>query len=388
VTTLAPNGFAARSVLAILAAVGILYANFGPLIVSGLAHGDFTSANAGYLVSINLYGTAFGGMLIIFVIRRVPWRAAATALLLAVLATDLGSAWLVDTKALHVARFLHGVAGGALIGVFGSVIARTISPERTFALTIVIQLVLGGIGTAVLVPVVARSGVTPLWLSLAAFTALGLALLPWLDRYPDSANGADGASRVPRRAPWLAIALGCAALFVYQAGQMAVFSYVIELGEQHRLAAAFIGNSVAAGLWIGGPAGLLVAWWSTRSGRWLPSAFGTLLSAASVALFFAPGEFAYLGANLSLSICFSLTIPYLLGVVAEMDDSGQIAALGGFVSSFGLATGPAIAATILGDEHYERVLWFSVIALACSALIITNPARLLDRRAKHGRVVW
>lgn len=170
-TTLAPNGFAARIVLAILAAVGILYANFGPLIVSGLAHRESTNASAGYLFSVNLYGTAFGGMLIIFVIRRVPWRAAAITLLLAVLAADLWSAWLTDAKALHVVRFLHGIAGGASMGVFGSVIARTTSPERTFALTVVIQLVLGGIGTAVLVPTVATSGVTPIWLSLVAFTA-------------------------------------------------------------------------------------------------------------------------------------------------------------------------------------------------------------------------
>ncbi len=272
--------------------------------------------------------------------------------------------------------------------MFGSVIARTTSPERTFALTVVIQFVLGGIGTAALAPVVATSGVTPIWISLVAFTVVGLILLPLLDRYPLPANGADDTTGATRRGPWFAIVLGCAALFVYQAGQMAIFSYVIELGAQHKLTATFVGNSVAAGLWIGGPAGLLVAWWSTRSGRLLPSALGALLTATSVTLFFVPGDSAYLGANLGLSICFSLTIPYLLGVVAEMDNSGQIAALGGFVNSFGLATGPAIAATILGDDQYDRVVWFALVALTCSALIVATPARLRDRRARHGRVVW
>jgi hypothetical protein len=99
VTTLAPNGVAARIVLAILVAAGILYANFGPLIVSGLAHRGFTSANAGYLLSVNLYGTALGGMLIVM-----------------------------------------------------------------------------------------KSGVTAIWITLVAFTAVGLALLPWLDRYPPSSS--------------------------------------------------------------------------------------------------------------------------------------------------------------------------------------------------------
>lgn len=387
-TTLAPNGFAARIVLAILAAVGILYANFGPLIVSGLAHRGFTSANAGYLLSINLYGTALGGMFIVFVIRRVPWRAAAGALMITVLATDVWSIYVSDPQTLHTVRFLHGIAGGASMGVFGSVIARTTSPERTFALTVAIQQLLSGIGTVWLAPVVMNSGVGAIWIVLVAFTALGLVLLPSLDRYPERVERSADDSTRARRGPWMGIALACAALFAYQAGQMATFAYVIEFGERHELAAEFIGRAVAIGLWVGGPAAAFVAWWSTRSGRLRPAAIGALLTSAGVALFFLPGELAYLVANIGLAISFSLTIPYLLGVVAEMDNSGQMAALGGFINSLGLATGPAIAATILGENHYERVVLFAVIALAATAFIVAAPARLLDARARHGRVEW
>ena len=387
-TTLAPNGFAARVVLAILVAVGILYANFGPLIVSGLAHRDFTAAGAGYLFSVNLYGTALGGLLIVPVIRRVPWRVAGVMLLLAVLGADLSSIWLADVRALHVVRFLHGIAGGASIGVFGSVIARTANPERTFALTVVIQVVLGGLATTLFAPVVVVSGVTVIWISLVAFTMLGLVLLPWLDRYPVPGRGAADESVGVRRGPWIAIALGCAALFAYQAGQMATFAYVIELAERRHFDAEFVARIVAAGQWVGGPAGLFVAWWATRSGRFLPSVFGTLLTAAGVAFFLLPGELAYAAANIGLGIFFPLAIPYLLGVVAEMDNSGQTAALGGFVSSLGLATGPAIAATILGDAQYERVVLFATLTLAVAALVVALPARLLDGRDRHGRVVW
>ena len=143
-----------------------------------------------------------------------------------------------------------------------------------------------------------KSGVTAIWITLVAFTAVGLALLPWLDRYPARESSAE-VSGESRRGPWTAIALGCAALFVYQAGQMATFAYVIELGERHRLSAEFIGVTVATGLWVGGPAALFVAWWSTRSGRLLPAAVGALLTSAGVALFYVPGEFAYLLANIA-----------------------------------------------------------------------------------------
>ncbi|HTO57446.1 MAG TPA: MFS transporter [Pseudomonadales bacterium] len=387
-TRLAPNGLAARIVLAILVAVGILYANFGPLIVSGLAHHDFTSAGAGYLLSVNLYGTALGGMLIVFFVRRVPWRVAGAVLMLVVLATDIGSLWLSDPQTLQIVRFAHGVAGGASMGIFGSVIARTTSPERTFALTIVIQLVLGGLATALLAPIVVASGVAVIWICLIVFTTVGLVLLPWLDAYPAREPDPTNDSGEVRRGPWVAIALGCVALFAYQAGQMSTFAYVIELGERHRLGADFVGTTVAIGQWVGGPAGLFVAWWSTRSGRLLPGAIGALLTSASSAFFLAPGEFAFFVANVGLGVFFTVTIPYLLGVVAEMDNSGQIAALGGFVSSLGLATGPAIAATVLGDQQYDRVVLFAVIALATTAVAVLSPARTLDRRDKHGRVVW
>src|SRR5262249_33596837 len=155
---------------------------------------------------------------------------------------------------LQVVRFLHGVAGGAVMGVFGSVIARTPSPERTFALTVVVQLGLSGVGITLLAPTVAAMGVTPIWLVLVAFTTLGLVLLPWLDSYPQPTAIVDDGTEV-RRGPGVAIALGCAALFVFQAGQMSTFSYIIEIGEHHRLGAAFVGTAVAAGMWVGGPAG-------------------------------------------------------------------------------------------------------------------------------------
>jgi MFS family permease len=169
---------------------------------------------------------------------------------------------------------------------------------------------------------------------------------------------------------------------------MAVFAYAIELGARHALDDRSIGNAVAIGLWIGGPTALAVAWWSTRSGRMLPSAFGVLLTSGSIALFFVPNAIAYLGANLGFGVFFAVTLPYLLGVVSEMDNSGQMAAFGGFVNSVGLATGPAIAASLLGDGQYDRVVAFGVISLVMAALVIASPARLLDRRARRERVVW
>jgi fucose permease len=87
-------------------------------------------------------------------------------------------------------------------------------------------------------------------------------------------------------------------------------------------------------------------------------------------------------------VCFSIAIPYLLGMGSEMDNTGQIAAVGSFINSLGLASGPAIAANLVTGDHYERVLVFSCLALLASAIVGMPAARMLDQRNMRSRVVW
>jgi MFS family permease len=385
---LAPNGIPARIVLAILTSAGILYANVAPVIVSGLAlRPGFDAESAGYVYSANMYGTSIGGFAIVFLVQRLRWRAAAAMLLGLLVAADLLSAWFDAAAALYGIRFVHGLVGGALIGVGLAVIGRTESPERTIAFMLVVQLSLGGVGVAVLAPLVATLSVSVVWLSLVAFSVLALLLLPLLDDYPVNADRAHVAGSVAR-APWLPIVLALVSLFCYQAGQMAAFAYMIELGNHYLFDAGFISLAIAMSLWIGGPAALLVAWWSTRSGRLRPVCLGILFTTGAFALLLVPEPSTFLVANIGYGVFFSLTIPYLFGVASEMDNTGQMAAFAGFVSSVGLASGPALAGMILGDAHFERLILLSIVMLCGSVALSIGPARLLDLKSKRGRATW
>jgi hypothetical protein len=72
---LSPDGLAARIVLAIVTTVGVLYANIGPVIVSGLAATPgFTAETAGYVFSVNLYGSMFGGLVVTPFVARADRR--------------------------------------------------------------------------------------------------------------------------------------------------------------------------------------------------------------------------------------------------------------------------------------------------------------------------
>ncbi len=44
----------------------------------------------------------------------------------------------------------------------------------------------------------------------------------------------------------------------------------------------------------------------------------------------------------------------------------------------GLASGPAVAALLLGQDNYALLIGVSVAGLACCGLAVRAPARLLD----------
>lgn len=384
----APNGLPARLALAVLGSVGILYANFSPVIVSGLTQSAyFTAETAAYVFAANMYGTAIGGLAAVFLVGSLNWRWSSVVLVVLLIVADVVSALVGATESLYVVRFVHGLIGGSLMGVAMSVIARTESPERTIAFAILIQLSLGGLGAVVLIPQLSTYGIGVVWLSLIGLSVCALVLLPFLGQYPRKKNIA-GSLGVAHRPSWGHVFLAMAALFLFQSGQMAAFAYRVELGLHYGLSASFISLVLAVSLWLGAPAALFVAWWSTRSGRLGPVCLGGVCMTVATALLLLPNPIAFFGASIGFAVFFAITIPYLLGVASEMDNTGQMAAMGGFVNSLGLATGPAIAGILLGDAEHYRVLLFASAVLAASVVTVFAPARMLDSRAKHSRVIW
>lgn len=385
---LAPNGIPARLVLALLESAGILYANIGPVMVSALVHsGAFSRAEAGYVFSCNMLGTAIGGFCMIFLVHRLSWRRASAVLLVLLMLLDLLSAAADAPLALYLLRFAHGLTSGALIGVSMSVIARMLHPERTIALFIMLQLIVGGFLTMILTPLLPSFGTAIVWLSLIAIALSALVLLPLLDSYPVETRRVDQPVATAR-APLVFIALVMLAIAIYQCGEMAAWAYVIELGSSYRFDAEFTSLAVALSLWTGGPAALIVTWWSTRTGRLMPFLSCALLMAGSIALYLVPMPVAFLAANIGFGVFFGISFSYLMGIASEMDGSGRMGTVAGFSSNIGLAIGPAVAAALLGEDQFARVLVFAVAGIVLSALLAAAPARMLDRRNLTGRVSW
>ena len=132
--------------------------------------------------------------------------------------------------------------------------------------------------------------------------------------------------------------------------------------------------------WIGIVGSGLVIVLPTRLGRTVPLGIAILLTAlATWALHFSDVDLVYIVANCAIGITWAFGIPYLLGMCSEFDRAGQMAALGGFASKMGLASGPMIAALVVGADNYSLVINLGAAALAISLVAAFFPSRLLDR---------
>jgi len=381
VRAVAPNSMLARVFLAFLASAGLFYVNIIPAIVDGLKEGlSFTDQQAGFAISANVYGAALGALLIVFIVKRIDWRRVSYALLGALIVTDLLSMLISSPEPMIAIRFAHGCIGGALVGTGFSVIARTLHPDRTFGVLLFVQFGLGGLGNLFIPRLVPTFGPNVLFFALIAFSVVTLLMVPFLDRY-EVTKTQQKVNDAPKAAiPLLPIALVLLALFLFQASNNGLFAFIIGLGKVSGLELNFITMSLAAAGWIGLLGAGLVIIFSTRFGRTIPLAMAMLVTmAASWALHYSDNGTIFLLANCVIGVTWAFVMSYLLGLVAAFDQTGQMAALGGFASKMGLASGPMVGGMLLGDNNYALIINLAVIGLALSAVASLVPARLKDR---------
>ncbi|KAA9133231.1 MFS transporter [Marinihelvus fidelis] len=381
INKLSRNSFTSRIGLAFLATAGLFYVNIMPAIIDGLIEAlDFSNRQAGAVGSANMYGAAFGALLIVFLVRRLNWRVASLAFLLTLIVIDLLSIGISQPTALVAMRFVHGLVGGMLVGTGFAVIARTEQPDRTFGVLLFVQFGLGGLGVMLIPGLVPQFGTAVLFLSLVAFSVVTLAMLPWL---PDYAVSDRPPPPITRRAAWsLPLVLTLLAIFLFQGANMGLYAFIIGLGAHYGLEQGFITQTLGASAWIGlAGAGLVIAV-SDRMGYLRPLTLGIGITAiATWALLYSDVPAIWIASNMAIGVTWAFTISYLLGLASRFDSHGQMAALAGFASKMGLASGPMLIAFLLGEDRYALVIGVSALALVAAMATTWIPARARDRAA-------
>jgi Na+/melibiose symporter-like transporter len=160
---------------------------------------------------------------------------------------------------------------------------------------------------------------------------------------------------------------------------MGLAAYMLGLARHAGLDAGFASTALGLATWIGIAGSALVIVFGTRYGRAWPLAISAAITIAGTFAFHWSGSAAvYLLANCVTAVTWSFAISYLLGLCAAFDPSGRTAALGGFLSKMGLASGPFVAAWLLDVADYTTLINVSTIVLAASLPVMLAPARALD----------
>ena len=381
VRTVSADGFAAAIMLAVVATAGFFYVSIMPALVSGLITGlKFTPQVAGRIAACNVYGAAAGAFCAVLLVRHVPWRRAALALLALLLMIDLASTQVQGAGLLTGLRLVHGVCGGLLVGIAYGAMSRTASPDRCFGILMVVQASLGGLGRMFLPRLVPDYGAGVLFLSMAAFSVAALLLLPFLPDIAGAAVSEPAPGMKPKLSRGGVLAVALAGVFFFQVGQMSVAAYVIELGKSHGFALSFITATVGAANWIAMVGAVLVVLVGVRFGRLWPILGGTLVAlAGNAAYHFATAPAVFIVANVSTEIAWFFVIPYLLGLCAQFDRGGRSAALAGLFSKLGLASGPLVASWFLSGSARE---YGTTVNLALAALVVSLGCSLVVARSR------
>lgn len=376
-----PNSMIARIFLAFVSTAGIFYVNILPALVDGLITAlDFSNQQAGTVASANLYGAAVGALLIVFLIRKLDWQLMALLFLIGLISIDLASIYVTHPSTMTALRFTDGFIGGMLVGTGFSVIARTEGPDRTFGVLLFVQFGLGGLGVMMLPGLVDQFGTKALFLTLVAFSGVTLLMLPFLPEY--KVDEAAVARRKVKHGKILLkpLALTLLGIFLFQAANNALYAYIIGLGEYFGQEGAMITTTLGVAAWLGLVGAGLVVIISDRFGYLKTLVVGLFFTIAGTwAFLHSDIGWVWITANCLIGITWAYTISYLLGLASRFDVTGQMAAVGGFASKMGLASGPAIAAVMLGDSNYVLITWAAVIGLALCLLAIIYPARRQDQ---------
>jgi DHA1 family inner membrane transport protein len=379
-----PNSMTARVFLAFLASAGLFYVNIMPTIVSGLIEAlGFTNQQAGNVASANMYGAAAGALFIVFLIKRLNWQLASTLFLGGLILIDLLSMRISDPTTLLIVRFLHGFIGGMLVGTGFSLMARTIQPDRTFGVLLFVQFGFGGLGIMFIPGLVPEYGTQVLFYSLVAFSVATFMMLPFLPEYAVKAVKEQEKESSGGGIQMRPLILTLATIFLFQAANMGLFAFIIGLGEYYALEMGFISTTLGIANWLGlAGAGLVIAIGS-RFGYLKSVLAGIAFTTVAIwALLYSNVPWIWIASNCMIGITWGFTISYLLGLASRFDETGQMAAMGGFASKMGLASGPVVTAMLLGEDNYELIIMVATAVMAMTVVTVWLPARLQDRGAQ------
>ena len=361
---------------------------FGPM-MSRYERGEI---DVGILFTQELTVFAITALIVAGPLSRISRVKAAVAGALLLITVNLISAYTDSFEVVRVTRVLAGFAGGLLSASGTASAASSHNPQRIFAIIGVSWGLIAAVQLAVLPYLTVPYGAEGGYYGMAAASALCLPLLIWLNPPRDYEKLQESAiveqnlsfwGRLTERlgvrdAPNARFAImAMVGLFIYEIGQGATQVFLEQFGLRTGLEEIRIGQILGVAAFLGLSGGALAAWIGNRFGNLKPVIVGigfNAVFASTLALGTIPILFAvsYLGWNMA----YYFLLPYMLGVLAQMDDRGRWAVSADAVWWLGAAPGAAVGGILVEKGGYSTLAILApVTGLVCVLILVRTISR-------------
>ena len=348
-----------------------------PWLIDAMATDLGYSASAGgMLLSIEFVAIALTGIMVAPFLGAMPLHKLAIYGALLALLGHLTSAWIEGFTLLALIRFVAGVGAGLAIAAGGATIAVMQNPDRNYGLLLVAMGVTSALAQFVSGYISQHFGYRGLYLELAGFVLLALAIIPWLSMTPQRPSSQMPRTHLPRKGLGLAAIL---VVVIFVATQMGAWTLLGSLSKKLEISIWHTSVILGAGQISGLLGGALAAWINIRFGRTVPSVTGLVLNATSIYVLYASwGVSTYILAFFIFNVMWYFCMPYLLGAAAALDTQGRWAAAAASSSLFGIALGPICFGAVYDFAGFSMVGFLGLTLTLISLFLLVLVLRCLE----------
>lgn len=353
-----------------------------PVIVTGVIESlNVSEQKAGFFVGVDMMGYTLGTISCSFFIGKFGWNSIARVSLALLIVFNILSALIDDYSLLLLFRLLSGAGGGILTAVTFATISQMRDPDSVYGYWLALQAVMGGIGFYIFPAILDGWGVGGAFALLAVLCMIALPLV----RYIPQGCLRSGKKSFDKQL-FLPVALGIIGIFFFECGLMSPFAYIDRLGVAAGFNIEQTSLSLSAATVGGLIGGLTAAALSARWGRVLPIVIGnTVLMLALFTLRMESLNYlVYTAGVVTIFGVWSFVLPYMVGVIAAWDKSGQALSLANAALGIALMTGPFLGALIIGNsvgQHsisaYYPIIFAGMAMLIASCLCIIGATKSL-----------
>ena len=340
-------------------------------------------ADLGLLASADLIGIALASFLAPLWINRVPWRLFSAVSFAGLLLCNLLSLTVNEFNLLFTLRLLAGLCVGGVSAIVAAIFSHARSPDRLFAVAVIMQVTYQSIAFLVLPDFIETAGLPGFLWSVIVLQAIALAGITWFPRRPLLATASEAGAETNggnSHLPAMLILLAMALFFV---GQSSLWAFVELIGNGFGLSNTEVGYALAISTFIALAGPIWAAITGERYGRLWPVLIAGIGQILVLTFMDAANSVWLYAAMLTLfQLFWNMSLGYQFGALVAVDHSNRFVVLVGGAQCMGIAAGP-----ILGGIAMESYGNPGLYAVSGAALILFLLAILPFLRTRASTII-